>query len=110
MLNKYIAFGFLAATLTISPAAAFAQQGNQGVTQEINQRATSIDGGRVTQRGTQKATQSQRRLGDRCRGAYQSQRARQRIDQDGYAENNSRVDQTARQLSEQRQRLRSRGC
>jgi hypothetical protein len=110
MLNKYVAFGLLAASLMISPTAAFAQQGEQGVTQEINQRATAVDGGQVSQRASQKASQSQRKIGDRCFGDDQSQQSRQRIDQDGFAANDSRVDQNARQLSEQRQRIRNRGC
>ncbi|MDJ0796609.1 MAG: hypothetical protein QNJ51_07185 [Calothrix sp. MO_167.B12] len=109
MVKKYVAFGLLTASLVISPTVVFAQQGEQEVNQEINQRATAIDG-KVTQRASQKATQSQRRRGARCAGDSQSQLSRQRINQDGFALNDSRVDQRARQLSDQRQRIRKRGC
>ncbi len=109
MLKKYVAFGLLAASLIISPTAVFAGDSEQGVIQEVNQRATAIDG-KVTQKASQRATQSQRRRGVRCAGDFQSQRSRQRINQDGFAENDSLVDQRARQRSQQRQRIRNRNC
>jgi len=109
MVKKYIAFGLLAASLVISPTVAFAGNGEQEVIQEVNQRATALDG-KVTQKASQRATQSQRRRGDRCGGDFQSQRSRQRINQDGFAQNDSLVDQRAAQRSQQRQTIRNRGC
>ncbi len=109
MMKKYVAFSLLAASLIISPTAAFAGNREQGVIQEVNQRATAIDG-KVTQKASQRATQSQRRRGYRCFGDSQSQLSRQRINQDGVAINDSLVDQRASQRSQQRQRIRSRYC
>ena len=105
---KSIAFGFLAAALTILPTTAFAgqsQENNQVSTQE----GAAINGSRNTQTNTNSSNQSQFSnrsaggRGARVGGTSQNQRSNQDNLQSGAAENGSINSQRNRNENNQTQ-------
>ncbi|WP_017317408.1 hypothetical protein [Mastigocladopsis repens] len=111
MVRKFHTLGVLAAALIVLPTTAFAQSTTR---QEINQSGTA-EGYRsqVNQSAKQRSSQRRDRVGspyyNGCRSEYGSQRADQRINQNGYAADGSLVDQNAEQQNSQRQETR-RNC
>lgn len=103
MLKKGYIFSLLAVSLILAPNVAFAEQETEQI---INQIGTAVGrDSEVNQRAVQRSSQRQSRKGARCSDS-QRQYSRQRINQDGYAERGSRVDQNAEQRSNQSQKIR----
>lgn len=104
MLKKSYIFSLLAVSLILAPNIAFAEQETEQI---INQTGTAVGrDSEVNQRAVQRSTQRQYRKGARCSSDSQRQHSRQRINQNGYAEYGSRVDQNAEQRNNQRQTIR----
>lgn len=100
MVKKTLTLGLLVAAVMVIPTVAFA--GEAVTKQEINQNATVAgENSRVNQKADQRSMQQ--RAGNPNSGR---QNARQRIDQNGAAIDNSVVDQYASQKSEQLQQNR----